>query len=241
VTAFWLRLAAPFAAWRPLQPGSYRATTRCLPPSAAYGLVLGLAGVDMRDPAAAVCTGIRAGLPALRLALGQVGAPEVAVLFQQLHGYGPGPERQGEPGRGHGAKTWIGPVRREVLVGFEAILAVEADEALAEAVLAAAAGRPGPGRRGLPFAGDNNLLFDHLEGSRTPLSAHWLTPLGGGAPPRPQAERLTVWIDRADSARTRRLLMAPLPEAAPHPPPEAWLDFPGDGSAPSPRSDASGR
>ena len=240
MTLFWLRLAAPFAAWRPFQPGSYRASTRCMAPSAAYGLVLGLAGVDLRDPDPRPCTGTREGAPALRLALGMVKTPEVAVLFQQLHGYPSGHEA-GAKASSHGAKTWVAPTRREVLVGFEAVLAVEAEPDLAEAVLAAVGGQPGPGRYGLPFAGDNNLMFDRLEGSRTPLEARWLTPLGPTESPRPGSERLTLWIDRTDSMHTRQLLMAPLQAPTPHPPLEAWLAYPGGLSYASQRSDAHGR
>ena len=241
MTAFWLRLAAPFAAWRPLQPGSYRTSTRCLPPSAAYGLILGLAGMELRDPTPRPCTGTREDPPPLRLAMGLVRTPEVSVLFQHLHGYGSGHEPAGGKAPAHGVKTWVTPVRREVLAGFEAVLAVEADPGLAEAVLSAVGGQPGPGRRGLPFAGDNNLLFDRIEGSLAPLEARWLTPLGPLDPPRSGSERLTLWIDRTDSMHTRQLLMAPLPAPQPPPPLEAWLVFPGGLPCASQRSDAPGR
>jgi CRISPR-associated protein Cas5t len=240
MTCLWLELSAPFAAFRPLQSGAYRNSSRCLPPSTAYGLVLGLAGVDMRDPRPAACTGIRTGLPKLRLALGQVRTPEVAVLFQQLHGYNHGPDGAGPRDRS-GAKRWISPVRRELLVGFRAVLGVEAEPGLIEAIRAALAGHPGPGRHGLPFAGDNNLLFDRIEASAAPAAAHWLTPLGPADPPRPGSERLTVWIDRGDSARTRKLLMAPMADAHPEPPREAWLEFPGGTPTSSQGSDAFGR
>ena len=221
MTAFWLQLSAPFAAFRPLQAGSYRASTRCMPPSAAYGLVLNLAGVELRQGGA---------LPGLRLALGQVRAPEVAVLCQQLHGYGAGHDGAAIRGRGHGQKGWIAPVRRELLVGFEAIVAVEAEDELAEELQATLEGRPRRPRYGLPFAGDNNLMFDLIQASRLPLAAQWLTPVGAADLARPGSERLTVWIDRVDSARSRWLLMAPAAEPRTHPPPEAWLDFPGGGS-----------
>ena len=72
-----LYVQAPFAACRTFTAGWYRPTATFLTPSAAYGLVLNVAGIesrlreeadthDGRTPASLM----RPGLPAVRLALG---------------------------------------------------------------------------------------------------------------------------------------------------------------------------
>ena len=65
-----LRLDAPFSAWRWLQAGVYRGTFPVIPPSAAWGLVLNLAGIDTRGSLAEVVTPIRADAPTLEIAVG---------------------------------------------------------------------------------------------------------------------------------------------------------------------------
>ena len=81
----WLRVRAPFAAFRRFQAGSYRPSWPVMPPSTAYGLILNLAGIEMRGPLNTVTTGIRDGLPRLRIALGLISDPGRSTLYQQLH------------------------------------------------------------------------------------------------------------------------------------------------------------
>src|SRR4051812_22770774 len=94
-----LYLEAPFAACRTFTAGWYRPTATFLTPSAAYGLLLNIAGIesrlreedsahDGRIPASLT----RGGLPSVRLALGlpvREGEPErfptVGTVYQQLH------------------------------------------------------------------------------------------------------------------------------------------------------------
>src|SRR5690606_31673513 len=71
----WLRLRAPFAAFRWMQAGVYRATSPVIPPSAAWGLVLNLAGVETRGEDDGTTTQIRADAPPLCLAIGAVHEP----------------------------------------------------------------------------------------------------------------------------------------------------------------------
>jgi CRISPR-associated protein Cas5t len=78
-------------------------------------------------------------------------------------------------------------------------------------------------RYGLPFAGDNNFLFDRLELLDTPSPARWYTSLLAGDPPRRGTCRLTVGIDRRDSSKTTSLLCAPIEEATVEPPEAAWV------------------
>ncbi|MCX5962055.1 MAG: CRISPR-associated protein Cas5 [Cyanobacteria bacterium] len=133
----WLRIRAPFAAFRGFQAGVYRSTSPIMPPSAAFGLVLNLAGIEMRDSKPGVMTLIRQDLPCLKLAIGRPYQElangdmipetdsEVCTLYQQLHSYPVGNSGKELKERTHGAKFWITPVRRELLVGFDMILGVQ--------------------------------------------------------------------------------------------------------------------
>lgn len=224
----YLRVEAPFAAYRGMQAGVYRASAPMMSPSAALGLVLNLAGVEMRAEGAGVTTGIRADVPRLRLALGLLGpAPTTAVLYQQLHSYPVGNSGKELREKTHGAKYWIAPARRELLVGLSAQIGVETtDEALLQRVRAGLAGAWNGQRYGLPFAGDNNLLFDRVDLLEEPLAARWYTPVALEGGPRRGSHRFTVGIDREDSSRTTTALLAPEDLAQPEPPDNAWIVTP---------------
>src|SRR3981081_2436212 len=96
----YLYVQAPFAACRTFTAGWYRPTATFLTPSAAYGLVLNVAGIETRlreeDPGhdgktPASLTQI--GLPKVPISLGapaEEGAdpyPIVQTIYQQLHNY----------------------------------------------------------------------------------------------------------------------------------------------------------
>jgi CRISPR-associated protein Cas5t len=125
VERFWLHAQAPFAAYRGMQAGVYRTTAPILPPSAALGLVLNLAGVETRDPTPDVTTQVRADVPCFRIAVGARSPASVGTLYQQLHSYPVGSSGKDLKERGHGAKYWIAPVRRELLVGLDVVIGVE--------------------------------------------------------------------------------------------------------------------
>src|SRR5437868_14891932 len=95
-----LYVQAPFAACRTFTAGWYRPTATFLTPSAAYGLILNVAGIESRireedpthdDRTPASLT--RFGLPPVRLALGAPADsrrnpyPLVQTVYQQLHNY----------------------------------------------------------------------------------------------------------------------------------------------------------
>ena len=158
MSVLWLRLRAPFAAFRWLQAGVYRATSPVIPPSAAWGLVLNLAHIDTRmttgkEVEKSGVTGIRPDEPPLRLAVGSCAEPGKAVLYQQLHSYPVGNSGKELAPRTHGAKYWIAPVRREILVGLDCLLGVQAKDAgLLERVALGLAGQlaADQGLRALP-------------------------------------------------------------------------------------------
>ncbi|MEO1273638.1 MAG: CRISPR-associated protein Cas5, partial [Myxococcota bacterium] len=159
----WLHLEAEFAAFRWMQAGVYRATSLVIPPSAAWGLVLNLAHVETRGDTSGVTTLIRPDAPPLRLAVGLTRQPEVAKLYQQLHSYPVGKTSAQYSEGARGAKYHVAPVRREVLCGFEAMVGAQShDSALLDRVRDGLHGAFNAERYGLPFAGDNNLMFDQI-------------------------------------------------------------------------------
>jgi CRISPR-associated protein Cas5t len=235
-----LYVEAPFAVCRTFTAGWYRPTASFLTPSAAYGLLLNLAGIESRlreeepdhdgkTPASLM----RAGLPQVRLALGApafrlegqrevVVAPEhrfphIQTIYQQLHNYPVGTSGQGRAESAKGNKYNITPVRREFLTGLRAFVCVDGNLELESRVTQGLNGQLNQGRYGLPFLGDNQFLVDRLEVFPEPRPAHWyeqITERSEG-PPRPRTTRLTIWIDRADLSKTKSALYAPVEEMEP--------------------------
>jgi CRISPR-associated protein Cas5t len=220
----WLRIRAPFAAFRGFQAGVYRSTSPIMPPSAAFGLVLNLAGIEMRDSAPGMTTLIRSDLPCINLAIGTVSADEseVCTLYQQLHSYPVGASGKELKARTHGAKFWITPVRREFLVGLDMVIGVQAEKNLLERVKQGLLGQLDESRYGFPFAGDNNFLFDQIDVISEPPLTRWYVQIQPDDIPMRNSYRLTVGIDRADNSKTSSFLYAPIAEPSTAPPENAW-------------------
>ena len=230
---FWLRIKAPFAAFRGFQAGVYRSTAPVIPPSAAYGLVLNLAGIEMRDSKNGVTTEIRQDLPSMRLAIGVKRSPEKSSMYQQLHSYPVGNSGKDLAPLAKGAKFWITPVRRELLVDYEGIIGVQTDdENLLENIEKGLLGELETNRYGLPFAGDNNFLFDKIEVlTASPEKVVWYMRHQSDDKQVKGSCRLYVGINRTDNSKTtsfvfvpKENLIYPLPETAwtwtPHSPKE---------------------
>lgn len=218
-----LRVRAPFAAYRPFLAGSFRATACVMPPSAAYGLVLNLASIDARDASSPGATRLRKDAPSLRVAVGVVSPGAVASLYQQLHAYPVGESGKELADRTHGAKFWIAPVRREIVVDFDGAVAFEsAGGEVEERVASALAGSPREPRYGLPFAGDNNLMFDRIELCSN-IDARWAERVAPEAANVRNSIRLPCRIDRDDQSRTEIGLFAVSDDATGTPPAAAWV------------------
>ena len=228
-----LRMRASFAAFRGFQAGVYRATSPVMPPSTAYGLILNLAGIEMRGLMFDWVTDIREGLPVLGIAVGLVSPPERCSLYQQLHSYPVGASGKELSSRTHGAKFWITPVRREVLVGFDGVIGVRsADADLLMRVKNGLRGELQERRYGLPFAGDNNFLVDRLDVvNELPPTTRWYTRVQPGDPPREGSCRLTVGISRTDNSKTTSFLYAPEADAQTQLPESAWTWTPAEGAS----------
>ncbi len=225
--ALWLRVRAPFAAFRPMQAGAYRSTAPVMTPSAAYGLILNLAGVESRSAEPGPVTRTRSELPPLAIAIGLLSEPGISSLYQQLHGYPVGSSGKDLAVRTHGAKYWIAPVRREVLVDLDVAVGVRSpNAALVERVGRGLRGEMGERRYGLPFAGDNNFLIDRIEALAAAPTARWYERLLAGASARPGTCRLTIGIDREDSSRTTSGAFAHTSAAGGTVPEAAWTWVP---------------
>lgn len=209
----WLRIRAPFATFRGFQAGVYRSTSPIMPPSAALGLLLNLAGIEMRDYDKSPNLVIRSDIPCLKLAIGTLtgNKNQVCTLYQQLHTYpvGDSGKKDLKP-RTHGAKYWITPIRRELLVGLDMILGVQASAELLNRIKKGLKGELDESRYGLPFAGDNNFLFDRIDILDEVPEAVWYVRMGLDDPPMRDSYRLTVGIDRADNSKTTSFLFAPM-------------------------------
>lgn len=224
-----LYLRAPFAAFREFSAGYYRKTAPFIPPSAAYGLLLNLAGIDSRRPMPLGTTEMREDLPDLWIALGAVRLPRVQSLLQQIHNWPVRRVEEEEVERVKGTKPNIQPVRRELLADVEAYICARGEPALEAAIrdgLRLGSRRPAASGRcyGLPFLGDNNFLIDVLQEVAEPGPAHWWVHWPGASRSEGHpAALMTVWVHRTDSAQTVRVPLAPLPEAQREIPPEAWV------------------
>lgn len=233
-----LYVHAPFAVCRSFTAGWYRPTAAFLTPSAAYGLLLNIAGIesrlyeheegcDGRLPASLT----RSDIPACRVAVGlpeNAKPPAVHSLFQQLHNYPVGSQAAEWTEQAKGNKNNITPVRRELLVTLHAVVSIEAteDEHFESRIVRGLRGELNAGRYGLPFVGDNNLLIDRLEIVTDARPVRWYRRVASAETdgPRQNVTRLTTYIDRADTSRTRSALFAPADDATTEPPDDAWTN-----------------
>jgi len=221
-----LYVRAPFAAFRPLMAGWYRPSAPFLTPSAIYGLVLNLAGIESRlDDGGSVLTQTRPDLPRTRLALGALRLPVVQTIYQQLHNYPVGESGRERERASWGSKFNIQPVRREYLAGIEGYVVLDGNPSLESNVRAGLHGGH-PERYGIPFLGDNDFLIDVLREEPAPSPAQWYEQVGPDEPPSDVLpSRLTVWVDRNDSSRTRSALYRPTAKQA-EVPAGAWTELP---------------
>lgn len=239
---FWLRVEAPFAVFRTFTAGWYRPTATFLTPSAAYGLVLNLAGIDSRlregeegHDGKTPATLTRAGLPGMKLALGVPATPgknrveddpeafpRVQSVYQQLHNYPVGTSGRERAEECKGNKYNITPVRREFLTDLRAVVGIDTDGDFLDRLRRGLAGELP--RYGVPFLGDNNFLVDRAEEMpHGPDQCYWFVPVReSDCGPQPRTTRLTVQIDRADLSRTVSHLYVPCGSASNLPPGSAW-------------------
>jgi CRISPR-associated protein Cas5t len=226
-----LRVCAPFATFRSFVAGSYRPSAPFVTPSAAYGLLLNIAGRDTRlDDGKSSMTLTRPVLPPARIAIGVLARPGYQSLYQQLHNYPVGNTGKEREPDAHGNKYNIQPVRRELLSDIDALIAIDGNADLEEEIRSGLSlgSRHAPhGRRyGLPFLGDNNFLLSHLEETVIPLPAWWYIHAGDEVRLDQNPARLTIWVDRAGMANTVTRTYILDTEQRTEPPEFAWTRVP---------------
>ncbi len=222
----YLYLEAPFATFRTFTAGSFRPTAPFMTYSAAYGLLLNLAGEDMRrDDGKSPMTLIRQGLPGVKIALGEREPAHRHICYQQLHNYPVGNQGKEHAPACRGNKYNIVPARRAFLSGLKVCLGVQAEADLESKIIRGLRGE-GEGRYGLPFLGDNNFLPDRIDVLDAPLPARWLLPIGEDTEADGVMEpmRLTVTIDRADMSKTFARLFRLDGEETATIPAQAWVE-----------------
>ena len=223
----WLHIRAPFACFSTLRTGTYRDTMPIMPPSAAYGLILNLAGIEMRGSFRKSITPIRSNLPHVKLAFGSVAGSnsEISVILQNMHSYPIGQTGKERKIKTYGSKYWIEPTYREVIVNLNMILGVKADLELISQIRQELNGESDRPFYGFPFAEDNNFLFDRIDCLDKPLSTHWFVRSNSDLELEPGAVSLTVEIDRQDPSQTKTLLFSATQNPSSSLPDSEWLSM----------------
>lgn len=220
-----LYVQAPFAVFRTFTAGSFRPTAPFMTPSAAYGLLLNLAGIEMRDDdGTSEMTLIRSGLPSAMIALGALEIPLQHSAYQQLHNYPIGNTGKDHAPNTKGNKYNIAPARRSFLSNLRGYLCLKDNDELAAQVLEGLAGNR-PRKYGLPFLGDNNFLPDRIEAVERIEPAHWFVKVEPDDKGETAANvaRLTVTIDRSDMSKTQSRLFRSTDEPHSDIPNAAWV------------------
>jgi len=240
----YVRVLAPFAAFRPLAAGWFRPTAKMVTPSAAYGLLLNFAAIDSRLPehdeahdGVSPTTYTQPGLPTARIALGipassssqnrVTNRPTEQIMLQQLHNYPVGKDAGVPKEWTKGNKNNITPVKREFLSDLDVVIAVDATADLCERIQRGLRGDWNGSRYGLPFLGDNSFLLDQVEVSDKSPSCFWYESIEGtkGKASRVNdTTRLTIEIDRAGFSGTRSALFAPSTEPSSVPSATSWSE-----------------
>lgn len=220
----YLYFKAPFGAFRAFQSIEMVATADFVTHSAAYGLLLGLAGVN-RDR--------KEEFIGARIALGtwKEKLPVRGRCYQQLHwvkteGRKPkskgGESLEGAYERSKGTKPDIRAVWREYLFGLQGYIGLD-HPSLEEQVRRGINDPVELDYWGLPFLGDNNFFIESLREEPQPNSCEWLCKLDDAKMSR--GERLfylSVWTDYKENKRSLSRLFY-FSQSATQPPKEAWV------------------
>jgi len=220
-------LQAKFAVFRTFSSGTFRPTAGFLTPSAAYGLLLNFAGIEMRlNDGKSEMTLIQKDLPKVKLALGALSFPQRHSVFQQLHNYPIGNSGKEHAPKTKGSKYNIFPARREFLSDVKAYICTDENVELEKKIIE---GIQGKQKRmyGLPFLGDNNFLIDRFDLVEEKEPAFWFEKIGQDREEFfDNATRLTISINRSNLSKTTSALFAPTPKKQLEIPVSAWVKIP---------------
>lgn len=200
---------APFGAFRPFRNVELATTTEFVTHSAAYGMLLGLAGVDRREKRKYI---------GARIAIGCKRLPRVGRSFQQLI-------RDERALSNDGGQLTLRPFWREVLFDLEGYIGLE-HPALEELVVKGINEPSELDYWGLPFMGDNNFFLERVAAFEHMLEpCRWFSLYQNQKLARGEHLRyLSVWTDYETNTRSRGLLFALTGEET-SPPPEAWVSI----------------
>jgi CRISPR-associated protein Cas5t len=221
-----LYLQAPFGVFRTMTTGSFRPTAEFITPSAAYGLLLNIAGIEMRSEESTLpMTLIKSGLPKIRVALAALEFPCLHSVYQQLHNYPVGSTGKEDADRTKGCKYNIAPVRRSFLSDIHAYICMDGDQEVESMVEQGMTGKSSRSY-GLPFLGDNSFSIDKLSLVKDIKDAYWYTQITSDddCGLKEHVTRLTIAIDREDMSKTRSGLFAPQDQASSSIPKDAWVE-----------------
>jgi CRISPR-associated protein Cas5/DevS len=220
----YLRVKAPFAVFRTFTAGSFRPTVPFITPSAAYGLLMNIAGIETRrDDGTSAMTLSAEDTPTVEIAIGAITFPERQSMFQQLHNYPVGSSAKEREEKCWGSKYNIQPIRREFLSDIDACIAVKADSNTEQRIRDGLAGKDNASRYGVLFLGDNAFMPNVVRETVQPDEAHWYVRMQRESNgPKDRLCRLTVSIDRADMSKTVAPLYYPAERKSSEIPDEAW-------------------
>lgn len=197
---------APFGAFRPLKNVELATTTEFITYSAAYGLLLGLAGIDRQR---------KKEFADARIAIGCNRLPRIGRTFQQLI--------QGKRVMSSdGGNLNLRPFWREVLFDLEGYIGL--DNPSLEELVTEGINEPSTlDYWGLPFMGDNNFFLERIEVCDKPEPCQWFYPFTGNRLQHGgRLHFLSVWTDYETNIHSRGLLFALTPYQE-SPPSDAWI------------------
>lgn len=217
---------APFFSYREFNTGDYCYSLPVIPHSAAYGLVLNLAGIEIKG---VNCENINT--PMLEIAVGLVSYDNVSCLIHQYHKYTQSYGNKYSPyewvknddgtytlkeeikkkgkqktslsdvkKQYHGRKWGIGIIKREYLIDYHGVIGVKGDSEIINKIKEGIDNCVGS----IPYAGQSNLMFSHLNIENT--EAYWLVTelLDDDDNDEVKSVQLTTEVNRIKSNKTLR-------------------------------------
>lgn len=205
----YLKLAAPFAAFRPLMTGKFRLTYEYPSPSAIRGLVLNLASYKLEskyDP--------------FQFAIGIKKSGEKNSTVTQIHRC---PTDMSPKGRNlYNRKPSISLAQREFLADVEYYVALKITDSFLKRIEMTLNGTLE--RTGVPFLGDNNFFLEEISLENEIPELKWLVKFNGQLQEEnslPTSYDLKV--DWNDYSLSERILLSVTKGKLNYVPDEAWL------------------
>lgn len=222
-----LNIQAPFASWRSFSTGRAQGVLPVIPPSAAFGLFLNLAGIEMKAGVLEkmkgntyFCHPNRDDLPHLEVATGTCSDMSSGELIHHMHGYVQtvskgtlGGKKQKEyEDSFHGRKFSIFLGRRKYLNGYNGLVACRNNPEIISKIRH----NLEHGTDDVPFAGSTNLTFDVIREVDN-QECHWYVKSETA-----RSIPLTISVHRSKKDTSVRRLFTRSGNATKSPPENAW-------------------